>query len=515
MQRRFDPDTVYFLGDLFDGGREWSTGNDFVVVDSRWKSFGRHFWSREYDRFANIFFDRFQVSGGREEQRGKNIIASLPGNHDLGFATGIQVPVRRRFRAYFGKGDRVDIIGNHTFVGVDTVSLSAMVVAGSEPELWKSSNDFLEGVQDAKRQAVETYLGRPPPPLKGRKFKHNSVEAGEKNLLQPSEGQPEDGKKATTELPTVLLSHVPLYREPGSRCGWLREKWPPINLDQEHDERNSIRVGGAGYQYQNVLSRKLSKTIAEKVGNVDYAFSGDDHDYCELTHRGYPSSGRGIHEITVKSLSFAMGIDRPGFLLVSLWNPIDDVAKPLPGSPGALRNPTLHSHLCLLPNQIAVYTQYVYYLIVSVVIVLVSSVMSTRKARDPANAAQYQAVLPIDEPSHKSEMEDTSISAVSGVSGANGQGLATRSVNGRTRASHGANGANGYGIPSGPLIDRAGYYGSKKKDDYELWSTLVSSPKGPPGKRMFIFQWLEQFRNDLVWVAMPSLAWFLWLWHKH
>ena len=46
-----------------------------------------------------------------------------------------------------------------------------------------------------------------------------------------------------------------------------------------------------------------------------YPKSGDDHDYCEYTHT---FGGENIPEVTVKSLSIAMGIRQPGFQLLTL-----------------------------------------------------------------------------------------------------------------------------------------------------------------------------------------------------
>jgi hypothetical protein len=46
-----------------------------------------------------------------------------------------------------------------------------------------------------------------------------------------------------------------------------------------------------------------------------YPNSGDDHDYCEYTHT---FSGEHVPEVTLKSLSIAMGIHQPGFQLLSL-----------------------------------------------------------------------------------------------------------------------------------------------------------------------------------------------------
>ncbi|KAF2154623.1 hypothetical protein K461DRAFT_284974 [Myriangium duriaei CBS 260.36] len=486
LQRRFDPDTTYFLGDLFDGGREWSTGETFHEVDKRWHKYGKSYWDKEYKRFAKLFFDPSQVYGGEAGRREKNIIASLPGNHDLGFAAGIQGSVRRRFQAFFGKGDRVDVIGNHTFVGVDTVSLSAMDVADAAPEIWQSTNEFLDGVKEARLQATEALLGELPEPPTGRKFVHSRVEPAEQSISKAQHTSRD--RKKLTELPTVLLSHVPLYREPGTRCGFLREKWPPSNFEQELDERNAIRVGG-GYQYQNVLTKEITKTIAEKVGNIDYAFSGDDHDYCELTHRAYPSAGRGIHEITVKSLSFAMGVNHPGFVLASLWNPIDENAAPLPGTPGNLRSPTLHSHLCLLPNQLAILMQYGFYVVITIVLLLFSSVIATLEARNKPKDQQYNSILPMKAPTPPySDGNPSPTTAISGMSGANGNGhLAPRSVNSRPKSVQPSNGVGGYGLPT----------------------------SGPKKKKMFIVAWAEQLGRDLVWVGVPSLAWFLWLWNKY
>lgn len=510
LQRRFDPDTVYFLGDLFDGGREWSTGGTFHHAEERWKKWGMGYWLKEYERFARIFFTSKQIAGGAAERRNKQIIASLPGNHDLGFATGVQTVVRGRFQAFFGPGDRVDVIGNHTFVGLDTVSLSAKVVQGSAPEIWTASNDFLDNVRRVKKVKTELLLGRAP---QQRKFHHSRVEPTESNLLPKTQADADDNDDLK-ELPTVLLTHVPLYREPGTKCGYGREKYPPADDNAEFEERNAIRVAG-GYQYQNVLNKDLTKTIAEKVGNVDYAFSGDDHDYCEVTHRAYPSAGRGIKEITVKSLSWAMGISRPGFVLASLWNPIEANAKPIPGSPGSLRRPTLHTQLCLLPNQLAVFVQYGFYAILTLLVLLIRSAARTltERAQELQAADRSYSVLPMDEPSkRRAENGETY-----GHHGAAGSGtsegnafLAPRSVNARARSVSPAEVGGGYGLPmnGAPVTEHAGYRGSDKKD---VGGYLHDNPRRRMG---FALQWALQFRHDVFYVALPSFVWFFWLWHK-
>lgn len=225
IHRSLDPDTVFFLGDLFDGGREWATAaNGFHSSEDQWKRYGESFWLDEYNRFGNIFFSKDQVSGGLPVTKAKKTIASLPGNHDLGFGNGIQKPVRERFRAYFGEGDRVDVIGNHTFVSLDTVSLSAMGQADADDSIWNGTLSFLENAKDIKAKAVQRVLD-----IEGvsqsAKYSHEVTipsDVDEKHLK--AQKAQLDSKH---ELPTIVLSHVPLYREPGTPCGPLREKYPP------------------------------------------------------------------------------------------------------------------------------------------------------------------------------------------------------------------------------------------------------------------------------------------------
>lgn len=366
LQGQLHPDTVLFLGDLFDGGREWSTFHDDtpdlswnprpkneVGPAKKWKrKYGENYWLREYIRFIKMFVDPYAAGRGATSNQGYNrFLASLPGNHDLGFGSGVKVPVRDRFEAFFGNMNRVDVIANHTFVSVDTLSLSARTskdtsVADLSP-VYGPPEQFLEGVQVTKRKAVERELRRlrgEPIDLRQEQKVEELLSADFTNLptMNPGEGK--------AELPTILLSHVPLFRAPGTPCGPMREHWPPANPPLDIDHRNAISVSG-GYQYQNVLNEADSVDLVQKVGNVVHAFSGDDHDYCEITHADNKGN---VKEITIKSISMAMGVPTPGFLMVSMYNPIDEEGKPLSGD----QTQTLQTHLCLLPNQLATYARY-------------------------------------------------------------------------------------------------------------------------------------------------------------
>lgn len=99
------------------------------------------------------------------------------------------------------------------------------------------------------------------------------------------------------KVPRVLLSHVPLRRNVEEHpCGPLRESL--------HFHQN------AGYQYQLALSEEMTTQLLEQL-QPNLIFSGDDHDYCDVVHPGL------AREITVKSISMAMGIKYPAVQLLS------------------------------------------------------------------------------------------------------------------------------------------------------------------------------------------------------
>ena len=403
MQTTLKPDSLFFLGDLFDGGREWATSKS-VSPEKRYRRYGDKFWHKEYDRFGKIFFAHWNDGGSRSavNPRGRKLVASLPGNHDLGFGNGIQEPVHNRYRAYFGSGNRVDVVGNHTFVSVDTVSLSAMDQPdpdtgssgmgsgdGERPNarIWMDTENFLNGVKDKKARAEIEELRVLRGQSERTTFRPGVYNITEDTILQKDQTE-------APGFPTILLTHVPLYRKPKTPCGPLRERYPPSSSDPypEEDERNSIKVQG-GYQYQNVLTQTISNELISKVGpDIAHIYSGDDHDYCEIAHREFSGSPK---EITVKSLSWAMGVRRPGFLLASLWNPIDvDTGKPI----GTRSSPTLQNHLCLLPDQLGVFIQYAYLFVFTILVLLIRSIARTYHPPTTTTTTTTEPTLPLSEP---------------------------------------------------------------------------------------------------------------------
>lgn len=529
------PDTVLFLGDLFDGGREWSSplraGEESQSTDKRWHKYGDSYWLKEYSRFGKIFLEPWlRGKYERPGQRGRKLIAELPGNHDLGFGLGIRIPARKRFNAYFGEGNRVDMIGNFTFVSVDSVSLSAngqpdpatgSQGADSEDEkvnrIWNPTETFLSDVKELKARAINRELRRQAG-LPEMEPQDQTIQ--DLDNLPPQETANSLG--SSSNIPSILLTHVPLYRVPGTPCGKLREKYPPSVSAQgedgsiEKDMKNSLPVV-AGVQYQTVLTPAISSEIVEKVGDIEAVFSGDDHDYCEVIHRGFTSRNGGIKEITLKAISWVAGIRKPGFLMLSLWNPIDAQGNRIGFSEISADNEILKTHLCILPNQGLILKIYVALLGVTLVILFVHAVIKIYDDSEHQDAHHTHSMKTKKSSSPPSGPGTTSASVWS-----LSDGLATRTAAvGRARAADLEDGyvngkQNGYAMPGSGVkvsgmeeIQQSGR--NTINQDGGDWNDIVrdDEPKRKMKKGMTAV--LVQWRVSQQRVATVAVVWYLWL----
>lgn len=116
LNHYLDPDSMIFLGDLFDGGREW---DDSI-------------WMKEFKRFNKIF----------PKKVNRNCIQSLPGNHDIGFQK-VDYEVSKRFNAFFGEPNDFYELGNHSIVLLDSISLSY-----ANPKIQREPMEFLNTLND-------------------------------------------------------------------------------------------------------------------------------------------------------------------------------------------------------------------------------------------------------------------------------------------------------------------------------------------------------------------------------
>lgn len=535
---------MIFLGDLFDGGREWSTAPsrrpETQSPDKRWNKYGEEFWFREYCRFGRIFFDPWLQGGQvtRRGQRGRKMLAGLPGNHDLGFGNGIRLPVRERFNAYFGDGNRVDVIGNHTFVSLDTVSLSANGQTeattrsqedGAAEErthkIWEPAEKFLLEVKAEKARKVKQELRLQAGLPENELLDHRVLDLNDHH----SSDSP-NISNSDANIPSVLLTHVPLYRAPGIPCGPLRERYPPSRLNADpgeeplKDARNALPVA-AGDQYQTVLSAAISNEIIEKVGGVEDVFSGDDHDYCEIIHRGYTSKNGGVREITVKAMSYSSGIRKPGFLMLSLWNPIDAQGNPIGARGDASQSRTIETHLCLLPDQLSILMRYGLLFGVTLVSLLVRAIF--RVYGDGASHVEHDhdplPLYKVEAPS--SRQETISASARSwaafqpnalhtpSLMHPFSNGLAARSSTTRTRS---ASPFDEYGLPvneKAPSFLEENYHLSRDErlQGKQEWKEVMlddTARRRRGGKLAAIYR---EWMGSLKLVGSIALGWYIWL----
>lgn len=466
------------------------------------------------------------------------MLAGLPGNHDLGFGLGIRLPVRQRFNAYFGDGNRVDVIGNHTFVSLDTVSLSANgqpdpatgsqgAGAGDErtQKIWNPTETFLSEVKSVKARMVKQELR-----LQAGDMEHEPQDHTVIDLSDRSSQDIKSPADPSMSIPSVLLTHVPLYRAPGTPCGPLRERFPPSRPSQEadgtpfKDNRNAIPVG-AGVQYQTVLTPAISNEIIEKVGDVEDVFSGDDHDYCEVIHRGYTSRNGGVREITVKAMSWAAGIRKPGFLMLSLWNPVDAQGKPTSITGDTTRSRTIETHLCLLPDQLSIFMRYGFLFGLTLVALLGQAFIKVYRG-SVAYDGDDSHILPVSKQEWPSNPQETmSVSARSWAAPqsrslrshspmrSSTNGLAARSSAARTRST---SPFDEYGLPmegkklafSDEQSTRSrneGGYGKKE------WKEVMlnDEPRWRRGGKLSAV--MHEWRGNLTLVGLVALSWYMWL----
>lgn len=560
LLQQLQPDSTLFLGDLFDGGREWGT-KKYSSPTEQYKQYGQDFWLSEYERFQDMFVKTWCDAGMPylPGDGGRRLITSVPGNHDLGFGGGINPHVKSRFDAHFGPLNRIDVLGNHTFVSLDTVSLSAMdqvdpqtgavgtgdgTATAQSGKIWKPVESYLDEAKHLRERAIKQEIRKigarsPFPEMRkaASAFPHKFA-PGISTLDVDSEQHSQDSgdhlSVHTSQFPTIILTHVPLYRDADKDCGPRRERGHAIPIAN-------------GYQYQNVLTPLISKDLVDKLdaNQIAMVYSGDDHDYCEIEHNEF--TGR-IKEITVKSMSWAMGIRRPGVQLVSLWNPIDlseamissGYSVPtLDKEEKVLNMPrgTVQNHLCLLPDQLGIFIRYGELLGLTLVVLLVRSLLwKPATFSNQLDLEGDQPLLPVAKTyitGNGSSKQPSSppLRAQSANNDSISSTLPTTSVTSRKGMQLG-----GYGnLPADSRSESASPFKPRFDADSDDWGnpttvhdrTAYARAHHDPS-RMTQAQWIlyqasrvwilrssnskaEEFVRSLVYVGVPVVGFYLWL----
>ncbi|EIW82858.1 Metallo-dependent phosphatase [Coniophora puteana RWD-64-598 SS2] len=221
----------------------------------------------DYEDYYKRFNDTFSVDPSVP-------VYYLPGNSDIGLGDSplFSVHAHDYFKKYFGPLNQVVTIAGHKFVMLDASGLVD---------------------EDYRRHTIEkTYDEWMSSP--------DGTVSFVKSVAEES-----------TSEPIILLSHIPLSRPSSKSCGQLREK--------------GRILAGAGRGYQKLLGKQTTEFLLGSLRPLA-VFSGDDHDYCEVTHMLRRKDGgltpeTIIPEITVKSFSPSKFIRRPGFELLSLIPP--------------------------------------------------------------------------------------------------------------------------------------------------------------------------------------------------
>lgn len=213
--------------------------------------------------------------------------------------------VNARFPLYFNESSDLP---THEIVLVDALELAGMFPASVD------QNVLFDWRKEAKERFSETY---------------QFVESLASKDIDNSPNR-------------ILFSHIPLYRPPTTPCN------APSFRHSVHRESNTgIEQGVDQYAtYQNMLAQPVTEwLLAHSTPSI--IFSGDNHDHCEISHMllSGKQEHEPAHELTVKAFGMTGGVERPGFARLGLaWDPESNQIQAT-------------SIPCLLPNQVAIWTQ--------------------------------------------------------------------------------------------------------------------------------------------------------------
>jgi len=220
-------------------------------------------------------------------------------------------------------------------------------------------------------------------------------------------------------------------------------------------------------------------------------------------------------------MSWAQGVRKPGFLLLSMWNPIDFSGQPLHSTPSghgstSLTAATMESHLCLLPNQLSIFIRYLTLIVLTLLMLSIRALLVPILNLTPFSNPTFSNDFPL-LPTTKSDLKRSdpeplshrsSNSSTSSTSSNNIQNLALnlapRSSAARTRS---VSPSKGYGLPAAqvrfatpPLINAAGY--NPKWDEDGGNGKMKNGNSSSP-----IFDFNGNVRKEVVPLKGIALVW--------
>ncbi|KAG1735141.1 Metallo-dependent phosphatase [Suillus paluster] len=145
----------------------------------------------------------------------------------------------------------------------------------------------------------------------------------------------------------------------------------------DHSVKKALYEPVQGHGYQNMLGKQTTGFVLHTLRPAA-VFSGDNRDYCNMTHRLSTTDTsiletNSVREVTVKSFSRSRHIRRPGFQLLSLIHP-DYVASP--------SSPTFADVHCLLPDTFRIFSSiYLPALVLTAIAILYQNIAPNRHYR--------------------------------------------------------------------------------------------------------------------------------------
>ncbi|CAH0479649.1 unnamed protein product [Peronospora belbahrii] len=226
-----NPDVALVLGDQLDESSRYTPKSD---------------WDEYISRFIRAFSSCLPLR-----------TLYLVGNHDTSFGRDMRMEDLKRYEVTFGAANRIDEIGGHTFVSLNTMALDSDVMSS---DVRKEARSFLESINFVD--------------LRARAAGH-----------------------------IILLTHLPLFRMNDLQCGEDRLR-----------ESGHVTYEHPGFEYdthQHVLSRELSAELLGKV-QPSVVLSGHTHAWCAYHHRGTTTM-----EYTIPAFSWGQRPD-PSYALMRL-----------------------------------------------------------------------------------------------------------------------------------------------------------------------------------------------------
>ncbi|KAJ2663357.1 hypothetical protein IW148_002487 [Coemansia sp. RSA 1199] len=129
LQQLKAPPTIIFLGDLMDGGREWTHSE----------------WLKEYQRFLLLFVNRVPKS---------TRVYYMAGNHDIGIGNSVVQTALQRFHEYVGPSNQILDLGGHQIILLDTLTLES-----DNADVRKSTQETIDWLQ-TERTEMQTIKPR-------------------------------------------------------------------------------------------------------------------------------------------------------------------------------------------------------------------------------------------------------------------------------------------------------------------------------------------------------------------